>query len=224
VQVFNADGSFVRAWGSVCKIDTGEGCVENGRGQFNEPWGVAVDRAGNVYVSDTWNHRIQKFTGEGQFLTAWGTFGSTGGELGQEALFYGPRTVAVGRDGNISVMDTGNKRVQVFTPDGVFLTQWGGGGVVEGRFDEPVGLAQDGQGNWYVADTWNQRIQKFSEEFVYQSQWTVSGWGSQSVVNKPALAVDPERNTVYAVDPENYRVLAWGIDGAFKATWGTIRQ
>ena len=44
------------------------------------------------------------------------------------------------------VMDTGNKRVQVFRPDGTFMTQWGGGGVVDGRFDEPVGLAQDAGG------------------------------------------------------------------------------
>ena len=77
----------------------------------------------------------------------------------------------IGRDGNVYVMDTGNKRVQVFTPDGGFITQWGGGGVVDGRFDEPVGLAQDADGNWYVADTWNKRIQKFSEAFNYLAQW-----------------------------------------------------
>ena len=116
VQVFNADGTFLRQWGSLCKLDTGEGCVGGGDGQFNEPWGIAVGQDGSVYVSDTWNHRIQKFTNEGQFVSKWGVFGSTGGELGQENLFYGPRSLAIGRDGNLYVMDTGNKRVQVFAP------------------------------------------------------------------------------------------------------------
>lgn len=220
VQVFNPDGSFLRQWGSLCKLDTGEGCVGGGDGQFNEPWGIAVGQDGSVYVSDTWNHRLQKFTNDGQFVTKWGAFGSTGGELGQEKLFYGPRALAIGRDGNLYVMDTGNKRVQVFTPEGSFITQWGGGGVIDGRFDEPVGLGQDGGGNWYVADTWNRRIQMFTEAFQFVMQWPVAGWGSQSVVNKPALAVDPQRKIVYAVDPENYRVLAFGLDGSFKATWG----
>jgi uncharacterized protein (TIGR03663 family) len=220
VQVFNPDGSFLRQWGTTCKLDSREGCAGAGEGQFNEPWGIAVGKDGSVYVSDTWNHRIQKFTNEGEFVRAWGTFGSTGGELGQENLFYGPRALAIGRDGNLYAMDTGNKRVQVFTPNGDFITQWGGGGVVEGRLDEPVGLGQDAEGNWYVTDTWNKRIQKFDEAGQYLAQWPVDGWGSQSVVNKPALAVDPERKRVYAVDPENYRVLAFNTDGSFKATWG----
>lgn len=220
VQVFNPDGTFLRQWGSLCKVDTGEGCVGAGDGQFNEPWGIAVGPDGSVYVADTWNHRIQRFTSEGQFISKWGVFGSTGGELGQQSLFYGPRSLAFGRDGNLYVMDTGNKRVQVFTPDGVFVTQWGGGGIVEGRFDEPVGLGQDADGSWYVADTWNRRVQKFTEDFNYVAQWPISGWASQSVVNKPGLAVDPERKFVYVVDPENYRVLVFGTDGSFKATWG----
>ena len=221
VQVFNADGTFLRQWGSLCKLDTKEGCVGAGDGQFNEPWGIAVGKDGSVYISDTWNHRIQKFTNDGQFVKAWGVFGSTGGELGQENLFYGPRSLAIGRDGNLYAMDTGNKRVQVFSPDGSFVTQWGGGGVVDGRFDEPVGLGQDADGNWYVTDTWNKRIQKFDEAFNFVAQWPVAGWGSQSVVNKPALAVDPQRKIVYAVDPENYRVLGFNTDGSFRATWGS---
>jgi uncharacterized protein (TIGR03663 family) len=220
VQIFDSNGTFLRQWGSTCKLDTGEGCQGDGRGQFNEPWGIAVDGQGNVYVSDTWNHRIQKFDNQGNFVTMWGQFGSTGGELGQPALFYGPRSVVVGQDGNLYVVDTGNKRVQSFTPGGDFVAQYGGSGVVEGRFDEPVGLAQDAGGNWFVADTWNRRIQKFDPQFNFVTQWPVDGWVSQSVVNKPGLAVDGARNVVYAVDPDNYRVLAFSTDGAFRSTFG----
>ena len=220
VQVFNPDGSFLQEWGSTCKLDTKEGCQGEGQGQFNEPWGIVVGKDGSVYVSDTWNHRVQKFDNTGKFVTSWGVFESTGGELGKPAAFYGPRALALGQDGNISVMDTGNKRVQVFAPDGTFVAQYGGGGVVEGRFDEPTGVGQDAAGNWYVADAWNHRIQKFDKDHNYVSQWPVDGWASQSVVNKPALAVDPVRNIVYVTDPENYRILAFNTDGTFKATFG----
>jgi DNA-binding beta-propeller fold protein YncE len=220
IQVFNSDGSFVRQWGSTCKLDTGEGCIGDGHGQFNEPWGIAVGADGSVYVSDTWNHRVQKFDNQGNFVAMWGQFGSTGGELGDESLLYGPRSLAVGADGNLYLMDTGNKRVVVLNSELQPVGQYGGGGLTDGRFDEPVGLAQDGEGNWYVADTWNRRIQKFDVDFNYLSQWPVDGWSSQSVLNKPSLAVDPERNIVYAVDPENYRVLAFNTGGSFLATWG----
>lgn len=220
VQVFNADGSFVRQFGSTCKLDTREGCQGDGRGQFNEPWGIAVDGDGNVYVADTWNHRVQKFDQDGNFVTMWGVFESTGGELGKPFAFYGPRQVAVGQDGKIYVMDTGNKRVQAFNPDGSFFTQFGGGGVVEGRFDEPTGLAQDATGAWYIADAWNRRIQKFGLNNEFVAQWPIFGWAGNSVVNKPQMAADRLRGIIYATDPENYRVLAFGADGAARFAFG----
>jgi DNA-binding beta-propeller fold protein YncE len=226
VVVLGADGAVVRTWGTTCRLYEGaQGCQGDGRGQFAEPWGIAVGADGSVYVADTWNHRIQKFDREGNFLTMWGVFETTGGELGQPNAMYGPRAVVVGTDGQVYVMDTGNKRVQVFDPAGTFVAQYGGGGIVEGRFDEPVGLAQDAAGNWYVADTWNQRIQKFDGQFNYLAAWAVQGWGSgegpsASVSNKPYLAVDGERGLLYATDPEGYRVLVFDLDGAFVGTWG----
>ena len=220
VQVFNADGSFLRQFGSTCKLDTKEGCQGDGRGQFNEPWGITVDAEGNVYVSDAWNHRVQKFDKDGKFINQWGVFESTGGELGKPFAFYGPRQLATGQDGNIYAMDTGNKRVQVFKPDGSFATQFGGGGVVDGRFDEPTGIGQDSAGNWYIADTWNRRMQKFDKDYNFKAQWPVFGWAGNSVVNKPQVAVDAKRNIIYATDPENYRVLAFSSDGAPRFAFG----
>jgi DNA-binding beta-propeller fold protein YncE len=190
-------------------------------GTFNEPWGVAVGPDGSVYVADTWNHRIQKFDADGKFLKAWGTPGQTDAAAGLASVFWGPRAVAVGKDGRVYVTDTGNKRVAVFSAEGVFLSQFGGAGVQPGQFDEPVGLAVDPAGNLVVNDTWNQRIQVFAPDGQPLRQWEVKGWADQGVTNKPYVAADAAGN-VYTVDPTTFRVLVFTAEGAFKATFGDI--
>ena len=209
IVVFSPDGQMLTTWGSF----------GDQPGQFNEPWDVAIGPDGSVYVADTWNHRIQKFTPEGEFITAWGGFVSTDGQLGQMGVFWGPRAIAFTQDGNLLVTDTGNKRVQVFTPEGQPVTQFGGAGVEEGYFDEPVGVAVDGEGAIYVADTWNQRIQKFSPDFQFLKAWSVPGWEGQDILMKPYLAVD-KKGLVYAADPTGWRVLVWDAQGNPKAAWG----
>jgi uncharacterized protein (TIGR03663 family) len=209
VQVFGADGQFLRMWGSQ----------GNGPGQFQEPWGIAVDKAGNVYVADTWNHRIQKFDNQGQFLTMWGTFGDTGGALGASDTFYGPRQIVVDRDGNLLVSDTGNKRILKFGPDGQFIEQLGGGGSLSGEFSEPCGLAVDADGDIYVADVWNQRVQKFDAQFNFLTQWPVLGWESQLPANKPYIAVDG-KGDVYVTAPDYNRVCKFDGQGKLLAVWG----
>jgi len=209
IQVFDSSGGFLTQWGSQ-GMETG---------QFQDPWGIAVDQADNVYVADTWNHRVQKFDAEGTFLRQWGSYGATGGAaVGEEGFFWGPRDIAVDAAGNVYVTDTGNKRVQVFDPDGEFLAQWGGFGVEDGQMDEPVGLATDEEGNIYVADAWNQRVQKFDQDLEFVTQWPITGWYGQSVVNKPYLAAGEDR--VYVTDPEGYRVIVYDQDGEFVATFG----
>jgi DNA-binding beta-propeller fold protein YncE len=123
---------------------------------FNGPTDVAVDESGHVYVADTYNDRIQKFTSSGQFLTAWGGDGDGDGQ------FSRPGGVAVDTSGNVYVVDTGNHRIQKFTSLGDFLTAWGSEGSGNGQFDNPRGVAVDTSGNVYVADTRNHRIQKFT--------------------------------------------------------------
>jgi DNA-binding beta-propeller fold protein YncE len=172
-------------------------------------------------VADTWNHRVQKFDSSGEFVKAWGTPGQV--EFGgQGGIFWGPRDVAVDKNGRVYVTDTGNKRIQVFSSDGAFITQMGGPGVQPGQLDEPVGIAIDpSTGNIIVADTWNQRIQVLTPEGVPVRQWDVSGWLDQSVTTKPYIAADKNGN-VYVTDPTGFRVLVFGSDGTFKLTFGDI--
>jgi len=209
---FDPKGTFVTQWGNN----------GSGPGQFkDDPWGIAVDAQGNVYVADTWNHRIQKFDGSGTFVTQWGSFAETGGAAqGKEGQFWGPRAIAFDADGNLYVTDTGNKRVQKFTPDGKFLGQWGGVGLQPGQFNEPVGIAiSQKTGDIFVADTWNRRIQRFDKTFKPITQWPVQGWAGESVNNKPYLVVDADDN-VYISDPEGYQVIKFDNQGRVQAVFG----
>ena len=136
-------------------------------GQFSLPSGVAVDTSGNVFVADSSNNRIQKFTSTGVFIAKWGSFGTGPGQ------FISPEGVAVDASESVFVADTSNSRVQKFDSTGVFITQWDGGA---GGFDNPRGIAVDASGNIFVADTANNRIQKF------QAVPAVSGIGSAGLL------------------------------------------
>ncbi len=158
---------------------------------------------------------------EGEFVTSWGKFG----QRETPDSFWGPRDVAVDKQGHVYVSDTGNKRVVVFDLDGQFLAEFGDVGMGDGQFDEPSGLALDDQGNLYVADTWNQRIQVFSPDINgvaqnFVSKWNVEGWYGQSLDNKPYLTIGADGN-VYVSDPELSRILVFEPDGEVVSTWGT---
>ncbi len=210
IEEFSANGQFIRAWGSK----------GTGNGQFNEPWGIAVGPQGQVYVADTWNHRVQEFDANGKFIRSWGSTPVGQPESGP-GQFFGPRAIAVDSAGNVYVTDTGNKRVEKFSPDGKFLASYGGPGTGLGFFNEPVGIAVDRAGDFFVADTWNQRIEKFGPNFQPLMSWPVDGWTSKSVTDKPYLAVDSAGN-VYVTDPQGNRVIEFNSNGQLLADWGKL--
>ena len=115
-----------------------------------------MDRAGNIYVADRDNHRVQVFDSTGRFLRKWGSQGSGDGR------FNRPEGIAIDRAGNVYVTDANNDRVQVFDSTGRFLLSWGSEGSGNGQFDFPTDIAVDGAWNVYVSDSGNQRIQVFA--------------------------------------------------------------
>ena len=111
---------------------------------------LAIDRDGNVYMSDEGLHRISVFDKDGQYLTKWGVEGNGDGQ------FNGPAGMAFDGDDNLLVVDSLNNRIQRYTRDGQFLGAWGSGGNGDGQFDMPWGIAVDRAGDVYVAD-WRKR-------------------------------------------------------------------
>ena len=215
IQHLSPQGEVLQVWGTRYE---GEGNPPPG--QFKEPWDVAVGPDGSVYVADTWNHRIQKFTADGTFVTAWGTgiLMDPTNMLG----FYGPRGIAVNSQGNVFITDTGNKRVVYFDPDGKPLGQFGESGLNPGQFNEPVGLTFDAQDNLYVADTWNQRVQLFSPNanggYSYASEWDVRGWEGITPTNYPYIAADAAGH-IFITDPDNGRVIEFTTRGEVVRYW-----
>jgi uncharacterized protein (TIGR03663 family) len=217
IQHLDADGNVLHTWGSYA--DSSQGDAPGGT--FFEPWGITVGPDGSVYVADTWNHRIQKFTPEGEFLTMWGYFG----QAEAPDAMWGPRDIKMSPDGVVYVSDTGNKRIVLFDSEGNPISEFGEAGLLPGQFDEPVGIAIDTQNRVFVADAWNQRIQSFisSVDFNYEplNSWDVVGWYGQSLDNKPYLAADSQ-NYIYVSDPEGYRVLQFTSQGEFVRYWGDL--
>ncbi|MEO8356817.1 MAG: flippase activity-associated protein Agl23 [Chloroflexota bacterium] len=216
-----SDGSLLQEWGTFADQVSGDAPI----GTFNEPWGIAVGPDGSVYVTDTWNHRVQKFSEEGRPIKMWGQYGQPLPELpDSQGSFWGPRGIAVDSQGRVYVADTGNKRIAIFDSDGNYITEFGSAGFDPGQFDEPVGVAVSNDGMVYVTDTWNQRIQSFipSEDgtiYLPATQWDVNAWFGQSLDNKPFIAVDAN-NHVFITDPEGYRIIEFTSDGQFVRTWG----
>jgi hypothetical protein len=198
------------------------GTLGNGDGQFVYPYGVATDAAGNVYVTDSGNHRIQKFTSSGTYLTQWGTQGSGDGQ------FDGPSGVATDAAGNVYIVDTYNYRIQKFTSSGTYLTQWGTFGDGDGQFyGTNYGVATDAAGNVYVVDRELSRVQKFTNTGQFIMKWGTIGHGDGQFFGPEGVATDAAGN-VYVADNRyvweetiNNRIQKFTSTGTYLTQWGS---
>ncbi len=182
---------------------------------FYYPYSLVSDKDDFIYISDTRNDRIQKFTRDGQFVTKWGVKGNKEGE------FFLPSGLAVDNKlGFIYVSDSGNHRIQKFTRDGQFEAKWGSKGTGIGEFDYPYGIAADRSGFVYVADMNNNRIQKFKADGTFVAQWGGKGTGSGQFDAPQGIASD-NSGFIYVSDMNNDRVQKLTSDGVFVSQWGT---
>src|SRR5579863_8288449 len=125
-------------------------------GDFGAPQGVAVDKDGNVFVTDTMNNRVEIFDADGNFISLFGRHGDGPGYLAR------PKGIAVDGDGHIWVADQMQDRLQVFNREGQLLTYIGQGhGELPGQFKTLVGVAIDKNNNVYTTEQEPGRLQMF---------------------------------------------------------------
>jgi DNA-binding beta-propeller fold protein YncE len=147
---------------------------------LNHPDALAVGPDGNLYVTDA-SQRVTVISPAGKILRRWGKPGSGPGEFRFIAPDPSAPTdlqgkITVGADGKVYVSDSGNGRVQVFTPQGRFIRQFGSYGSGKGQFLRPGDLMADRAGNVYVADDQAETLAKFSP--AGKIMWQIGGGAS----------------------------------------------
>jgi hypothetical protein len=235
------------------------GGTGTGNGQLKRPTDIDVAlNSGNpelstLYVTDSNNYRIQKFTAGGAYAGQWGSYGTGDGQFG------GSQGLCVDSSGN-RVYVAGGSRIQVFDLNGVFQSWWGrdlvqGTGVhLPGTATSPASGSGDGQFAlaWdvavdssyvYVVDSDNNRIQKFSKAGVFQGWWGLdsvqgTGWHPPGTAVNPTngsqtgafwwpegITVDLAGN-IYIAEPLNGRVQKFTPGGVHlqTITWGSVKK
>ena len=207
IQVFDVDGNFIRSWQTLEQ--------KTGR-----PTGLTIDSVdGNLMVADTHYYRILTYTPMGELLT----HATLGGTMGQGPGEFGLVSDAV-RDnaGNYYISEYGEwDRVQKLSPDGKFITQWGGHGSDPGQFLRPQHLEFDDDGLLWVADACNHRIQVFDQQGKLVKHWGVVG-SDPGQLNYPYCLSLDGKGHVYVCEYGNHRVQKFTLDGQPISSWGSV--
>ena len=191
LRIYDSNGGYLGGWG--------------GRGDatfsMKDPCAVVIGND-TVYLADTWNGRVQRFSLTGEWKA-------------KAAELYGPRGIAVARDGKVWVTDTGNHKLAVYDPELGGKQVVGKRGSGNGEFENPVGIAAGPSGEVFVADTGNHRIQVFDASGTFVRAIPVSGW--QGSV-EPHLEID-SAGKIFLTDPGTNAVIALEPGGAERGRW-----
>lgn len=175
-----------------------------GDGKFWGIWGIASDGS-SIYTADVLNHRVQKFTTDGTFITKWGKEGVGNGE------FTRPSGIAVDSQ-YVYVVDHSN-RIQVFDKEGQFVMAIGSSGSGPGQLNKPEDIEVDSSGRIYVADSGNNRIQIFDPNNQGGLVWGSQGTGEGQFDYPQGISV-PAPGHVYVADSHNDRVQYFQLSNA----------
>jgi DNA-binding beta-propeller fold protein YncE len=174
--------------------------------QFKYPYGIAIDANDVLYVIDAFNYRVQKFSADLQFISAWGSAESIGIKL------YMPHEIAITKEGNVIMSDRQNHRIAIFTSDGKLVKRFGdyaeGHSAKGGLFSEPHGIAVDINGDIFISDRYNFRIQQFDVNNNYKAQWFTPGSFDDSKHFPLGIRVGSDNN-IYIADHYAHRIYKY---------------
>jgi sugar lactone lactonase YvrE len=235
----------ITAGGTVTTLAGTPGVVGSADGsgaaaQFNDPQGIAVDGAGNVYVSDTNNSTIRMISPAGNVTTLAGSAGQTGSTdgTGSSARFNYPFGIVADNGGNVYVADFENSTIRKIAPGGSVITLAGSpqqagssdGPAGSARFNHPEDVAVDGSGNVYVLDTSNQTVRQISVGGAVSTlagnpgmSGRLDGTGAGASFFYPSgIAVGA--SNVYVADTGNHSLRVLTVGGAVSTLAGAAGQ
>ena len=200
----------------IFKFDQSGTLVKSfGGGMFVFPHGIAVDKDGNIWVTDGQGrdgkgHQVFKFSPDGEVLMTLGKAGVAGD--GPDT-FNQPDDVAIAPNGDIFVSDghtpaMGNARVMKFAKDGKFIKQWGRHGSGPGEFEVPHALAFDSRGRLFVGDRANNRIQIFDQDGNFIDQW--------KQFSRPSGVYIDNHDVIYVTDSESTDKPGYGYNPGWR--------
>jgi DNA-binding beta-propeller fold protein YncE len=197
---------FLKEWGKKGSLP----------GEFHFPIGIAISAADEIFVTDFYNARVQKFSLDGKLLAV-------------IAVLPNPGGIAVSRPGDLYLAHFGEQRISVYDPSGKLLRKWGGTGSTDGKFDYPGGLAIGLDGRVYVADQTNRRVQVFDGKGKLLFKWGEYGtkpgqFGGnisiQSRVGGPQFLAFDSKGNLYTTEGSVGRLQKFTPEGKFLLAWG----
>lgn len=203
VKKFTPDGSLLAVFGGFGTGDT----------QLNAPAQIAFDATGNWYVTE--RHDVKMYDADGNFIRKWGQEGSGDGEFGI------PDGIGVGPYGNVYVVDHNNSRVQKFTPEGLYLTQW-----TSAQMFHPHGLAIADDETIYISGGGTSKVLKFDLDgnhlltFGVYRTYTDCAVGGE-FWHTVGLGLDSNGN-LYVSDSFNLRIQKFTAAESFLSLWGVL--
>jgi hypothetical protein len=243
--VFSYDSTFLVT--TVAGSSTEAGYI-NGQGlnaRFKEPEGIAVDKTGNIYVSDKGNNCIRKITQDGNVTTFAGSVDALNGYVdatGSSARFSAPLGLCIDNNEILYVADQFNHRVRKVSKAGDVTTLAGitwntapDGGQIDGdasvaTFNTPFDITADSHSNVYVADFYNNKIRKITSSGTvstiaggdYYHYGHQDGDATTSLFSTPAfVAADPSGN-IYAIDGDGHLLRKITSTGTVSTLLGPI--
>jgi RHS repeat-associated protein len=193
------------------------GTKGSGNGQLDNPSGIATDSTGNVWVADTANNRVEKFSAAGAFIATYGTLGS--GNL----QFKGPTGIAIDSAGTVWVADTGNDRIEALTGAGAYA---GAVSIGAGFAPQAIATLKSGTEQTLFAST---GLSPVILKFKGSSPATMvptgvigsAGTGNGQFTSVGGLAVDEAASKLYATDTGGHRVEVFSTAGVYESQFGT---